>query len=198
MTNSENSTEFDQPSVQEVEQAIRTLIRWAGDNPSREGLGETPKRVARAYNHWFKGYSIDAIEMLNRTFEETDGYHGLIVLKNVEFYSFCEHHIAPIVGRAHIGYVPNGRVVGISKIARLVEVYSKRLQIQERMTQQIANTLMDALKPCGVAVVIVAEHHCMISRGVAKHGALMETKALLGCLATDEKYHQEFLSSCLP
>jgi GTP cyclohydrolase I len=154
------------PSRSEAEAAVRTLLRWAGENPDRDGLVDTPARVARAFEEYFKGYEQHPVEVLQRTFDETEGYDEMIVLRGIPFESHCEHHLAPIIGRAWVAYVPSGRVVGISKLARVVEAYAKRLQIQEKMTAQIANTINDVLKPHGVGVIIKASHHCMSTRGV--------------------------------
>jgi GTP cyclohydrolase I len=172
----------------------RTLIRWAGDDPDREGLIETPARVARAYEQWFAGYGEDPEEFLQRTFEEVAGYDEMVLLRDIRFVSHCEHHMAPIIGRAHIGYLPHNRVVGISKLARLVEVYAKRLQIQEKMTAQIANTLDEVLQPKGVAVVIEAAHQCMTTRGVHKPGVSMVTSRMLGVFRADPTTRREVLS----
>ena len=161
-------TEVDRPDRADVEAAFRTIIRWAGDNPERDGLIETPARVARAFQEFFVGYVQDPVEILQKTFEEIEGYDEMIVLRGIRFESHCEHHMAPIIGQAWVGYVPSGRVVGISKLARVVEVYAKRLQIQEKMTAQIANTINDVLKPQGVGVIIKASHHCMTTRGIHK------------------------------
>jgi len=182
------------PSREEAEEAVRVLLRWAGDDPEREGLRGTPHRVARAYEEWFSGYEVDPVELLQRTFEETDGYDEMVVLKDIRFESHCEHHVAPIIGRAHVAYLPEQRVVGISKLARLVEVYARRLQIQEKMTVQIANTLLDVLKPKGVAVVIEAAHQCMTTRGVHKPGVSMLTSRMLGAFRTDASTRREFLA----
>jgi len=182
------------PSRAEAEQAVRTLIRWAGDDPDREGLRNTPSRVARAYEEWFDGYNIDPVDLLQRTFEETDGYDEMVVLRDIRFESFCEHHIAPIIGTAHVAYLPDRRVIGISKLARLVEVFAKRLQIQEKMTAQIANTLNDVLMPKGVAVVLDATHQCMTTRGVHKSGVSMVTSRMLGAFRDDPTTRREFLS----
>jgi len=183
------------PSRGEAEEAVRTLIRWAGDNPAREGLEGTPGRVARAYQEWFGGYGEDPKALLQRTFEEVDGYDEIVVLRDIRFESHCEHHMAPIVGRAHIGYLPRSRVVGISKLARLVEAYAKRLQIQERLTAQIANTVNEVLKPAGVAVVVEATHGCMTTRGVHKHGASLVTSRMLGVFRRQPQTRQEFLAA---
>jgi GTP cyclohydrolase I len=182
------------PSREEAEEAVRVLIRWAGDDPMREGLRGTPVRVAKAYEEWFSGYGVDPVELLQRTFEETDGYDEMVVLKDIRFESHCEHHIAPIIGRAHIAYLPNQRVIGISKLARLVEVYAKRLQIQEKMTAQIANMLAEILKPKGVAVVIEAAHQCMTTRGVHKPGVSMITSHMIGAFRNDASTRREFLA----
>jgi GTP cyclohydrolase IA len=181
------------PDRAEVEAALRTLIRWTGDDPGREGLIETPARVARAFEEFFVGYRQDPAAILQKTFAETEGYDEMIVLRGIRFESHCEHHMAPIIGRAWVGYVPNGRVVGISKLARVVEIYAKRLQIQERMTAQIANTIDRVLKPQGVGVVIRASHHCMTTRGVHKPDTDMVTSRMLGCFRDDPLTRQEFL-----
>ena len=178
----------------DAEAAVRTLLRWAGDNPEREGLLDTPKRVVKAYGDWFSGYEVDPDEYLARTFEEVCGYDEMIVLRDIEFESHCEHHMAPIVGRAWVAYIPNGRVVGISKLARVVEVYARRLQIQEKMTAQIANTINEVLKPQGVGVIIKAQHHCMTTRGVHKPDTDLVTSRMLGCFRTSAITRQEFLA----
>jgi GTP cyclohydrolase I len=182
------------PSREEAEKAVRTLIRWAGDDPDREGLRATPSRVVRAYEEWFEGYNSDPDEFLKRTFKETDGSDEMVVLRDIRFESFCEHHVAPIIGVAHIAYLPEHRVIGISKLARLVEVYAKRLQIQEKMTAQIANCLNAALEPKGVAVVLEATHQCMTTRGVHKTGVSMVTSRMLGAFRDDPTTRREFLS----
>ncbi len=182
------------PSQGEAEEAVRTLIRWAGDDPAREGLLGTPDRVVRAYREFFRGYDQDPNAVLKRTFEETDGYDEMIVLKDMRFESHCEHHLAPIIGRAHIAYLPHHRVVGISKLARLLDCYAKRLQIQEKMTAQIANTLQEVLQPRGVAVVIDASHQCMTTRGVHKPNTSMVTSRMLGAFRTDPSTRREFLA----
>lgn len=184
----------DRPSRAEVEAAFRTIIRWTGDDPDREGLVETPARAARAYEEFFRGYGEDPAAVLRKTFEETGGYDEMVVLRGVRFESHCEHHIVPIIGRAWVAYVPNGRVVGISKLARLVEVYAKRLQIQEKMTAQIADTIQEVLEPQGVAVVIKAVHHCMTTRGVHKHDADFVTSRMTGVFRDNTATRQEFLS----
>lgn len=182
------------PSREEAEAAVRTLLRWAGDNPERDGLLETPKRVVKAFEEYFRGYKDDPEAILQKTFEETEGYDEMIVLRGIRFESHCEHHLAPIIGRAWVGYIPNGRVVGISKLARVVDAYAKRLQIQEKMTSQIANIIDEVLKPQGVAVVIKAEHHCMTTRGVHKPGTDMVTSRMLGVFRDNALTRQEFLS----
>ena len=183
------------PSRAEAEAAIRTLIRWAGDDPDREGLLATPARVARAYDEWFAGYKENPRDYLKRTFEETGGYDEVVVLRDIRFESHCEHHMAPIIGRVHIGYIPRNRVVGISKLARLVEVYARRLQIQEKMTAEIAACLDAVLKPHGVAVVTEATHQCMTTRGVHKTGVSMVTSRMLGVFRDHAETRQEFLSA---
>jgi GTP cyclohydrolase IA len=182
------------PSQQEAEEAVRTLIRWAGDDPTREGLLGTPDRVVRSYREFFRGYEQEPNAILRRTFQETDGYDEMIVLKDMRFESHCEHHLAPIIGRAHIAYLPHHRVVGISKLARLLDCYAKRLQIQEKMTAQIANTLQEVLQPRGVAVVIDASHQCMTTRGVHKPNTSMVTSRMLGAFRTDPSTRREFLA----
>lgn len=182
------------PSQSEAEEAVRTLIRWAGDDPGREGLLGTPDRVVRSYREFFRGYDQDPEAILKRTFEETDGYDEMVVLKGVQFSSHCEHHMAPIIGRVHIGYLPDRRVVGISKLARIVEVYARRLQIQEKMTAQIADTLNSVIQPRGVGVVVEAVHHCMTTRGIHKSGVLMVTSRMLGSFRADPKTRREFLN----
>jgi GTP cyclohydrolase I len=182
------------PSRAEAEEAVRTLIRWAGDDPEREGLLGTPDRIVRSYREFFSGYDEDPVALLQRTFEETDGYDEIVVLKDIRFESHCEHHIAPIIGKVHVAYLPSNRVVGISKLARLVDVYAKRLQIQEKMTAQIANTLDEILQPKGVAVVIEAAHQCMTTRGVHKPGVTMVTSRMLGIFRNDPTSRREVLS----
>ena len=181
------------PSREEAEAAVRTLLRWAGDDPAREGLLGTPGRVARAYEEFFAGYFRDPVEILQRTFEETEGYDEMVLLRGIRFESHCEHHLAPIIGVAHVAYMPRRRVVGISKLARIVEVYARRLQIQEKMTAQIANTIDEVLQPHGVAVVIDAAHQCMTTRGVHKPGVTMVTSRMLGVFRDDPKTRREFL-----
>jgi GTP cyclohydrolase I len=186
--------EADRPDRADVEAAIRTIIRWTGDDPVRDGLIETPARVARAFEEYFAGYAQNPVEILQKTFEEIEGYDEMIVLRGIRFESHCEHHMAPIVGQAWVAYVPNGRVVGISKLARVVEVYAKRLQIQEKMTAQIANTINDVLKPQGVGVIIKASHHCMTTRGVHKPDSDLVTSRMLGCFRDNPATRQEFLA----
>jgi GTP cyclohydrolase I len=182
------------PSRAEAEEAVRILLRWAGDDPAREGLKGTPDRVVRAYEEYFAGYETDPVELLSRTFEEVEGYDEIVVLKDIRFESHCEHHVAPIIGRAHVAYLPDRRVVGISKLARLVEVYAKRLTIQEKMTSQIANTLDEVLKPQGVAVVIDATHQCMTTRGVHKPGVSLITSRMLGAFRDNPTTRRELLA----
>lgn len=184
----------ERPTRAEAEDAVRTLLRWAGDDPDREGLADTPARVVRAYEEWFGGYEQDPEEYLQRTFEEVEGYDEMVILRDITFESHCEHHLAPIIGRAHVGYLPNQRVVGISKLARVVETYAKRLQVQEKMTAQIANVIHDILKPNGVAVVVEAAHQCMTTRGVHKKGVTMVTSCMLGAFRDDEKTRREYLA----
>jgi GTP cyclohydrolase I len=181
------------PSRVEVESAIRTLIRWTGDDPDRDGLVETPSRVARAYEDMFSGYAEDAASFLRKTFDETAGYDEMIAMRGIRIESHCEHHMAPIIGQAWIAYVPTDRVVGISKLARVLEIFAKRLQIQERLTSQIANTIDEVLKPKGVAVMIKAQHLCVGMRGVRKHEADLVTSRLLGCFRQDPILRQEFM-----
>ena len=182
------------PTREQAEDAVRTLLRWAGDDPAREGLVDTPARVARAYREWFCGYEEDPNELLARSFEETDGYDEMVVLRDIRLESTCEHHLAPILGRVHVAYLPNGRVVGISKLARVVDAYAKRLQIQEKLTAQIANTIRDVLQPPGVAVVVEAAHQCMTTRGVHKPGVTMVTSRMLGAFRDDPSTRREFLA----
>src|SRR5580700_8317680 len=177
----------------DAEAAVRTLLRWAGDDPAREGLKETPKRVVNAYNDWFSGYSIDPGSYLRRTFEEVEGYDEMVVLRDIGFESFCEHHMAPIIGRAHVGYLPTERVVGISKLARVVEGYARRFQVQEKLTAQIASCIDEVLKPRGVGVVVDAVHQCMTTRGVHKRGVSMITSRMTGVFRSDARTRAEFL-----
>ncbi len=182
------------PSRGEAEAAVRTLIRWSGDDPAREGLLDTPGRVVRSFEEFYAGYQLDPKNLLSRTFEETDGYDELIVLRGIRFESHCEHHMVPIIGCAHVGYLPDKRVIGISKLARVVDAFAKRLQIQEKMTAQIANAIDEVLRPKGVAVVIDASHQCMTTRGVNKSGVGMVTSRMLGVLRDDPTTRREFLS----
>lgn len=186
------------PTREQAEQAVSTLIRWMGDDPTREGLHDTPGRVVRAYEEFSTGYDGDPVEYLSRTFEETDGYDEMIVLRDIRVESHCEHHILPIVGCAHVGYIPDRRVVGISKLARVVDVYAKRLQVQEKLTAQIANCIEAVLKPRGVAVVIEASHHCMTMRGIHKPGVMMVTSRMLGDFRDNEITRREFLNMIGP
>ena len=185
--------DVERPSEDEARAAVRTLLRWAGDDPDREGLLDPPERVIRAYREWFQGYDQDPVDLLNRTFEEVNGYDEMVVLRDIRFESYCEHHMAPIIGKAHVGYIPTDRVVGISKLARLVNVFGKRLQVQEKMTAQIANVLMEVLRPQGVAVVVEGEHHCMSTRGVNRHGVSMVTSTMLGSFRQDPRTRKEFM-----
>jgi GTP cyclohydrolase I len=177
-----------------AEEAVRTLLAWAGENPAREGLIDTPKRVAEAYRDWFSGYAIDPREYLGRTFEEMAGYDELVVLRDIEFESHCEHHMAPIIGRAHVGYLPTNKVVGISKLARVVDVFARRFQVQEKMTAEIARCINDVLQPRGVGVVIEGVHECMTTRGVHKRGVSMITSKMLGTFRSDARTRNEFLT----
>jgi len=182
------------PDRKDAEKAVKTLIEWAGEDPSRDGLLETPARVVRAYEEYFKGYNEDPEEILHKTFKEIEGYDEMIILRGIRFESHCEHHMAPIIGRAWVAYLPKGRVVGISKLARLVNAYAKRMQIQEKMTAQIANAVDDVLAPHGVGVVIKAEHHCMTTRGVCKPGTDLVTSRMLGVFRDNAITRQEFLA----
>ncbi len=188
------STETHRPTREEAEEAVRVLLRWAGEDPTREGLLDTPARVTRAYEEYFGGYDVDPVALLARTFAETDGYDEIVLLRDIRFESFCEHHMAPIIGRAHVAYLPRTRVVGISKLARVVDAYARRLQIQEKMTAQIANTLDEVLQPLGVAVVIEATHQCMTCRGVHRPGTSLVTSRMLGAFRTDPTTRREFLA----
>ena len=179
---------------EQAESAVRTLLQWSGDDPTREGLIDTPRRVADAYGDWFSGYAIDPGEYLRRTFQEVAGYDEMIVLRDIEFESHCEHHMAPIIGRAHVGYLPTDKVVGISKLARVVEVYARRFQVQEKLTAQIARCIEDVLMPRGVGVVIDASHQCMTTRGIHKTGVSMITSKMLGCFRDDARTRSEFLT----
>ena len=190
-----SNDDCNRPSPEEAREAVRTLIRWAGDNPTREGLIETPDRVVRAFGEWYSGYDEDPIAILSKTFEETNGYDEMIELRNMRFSSFCEHHMAPIIGKAHVGYLPSLRVVGISKLARLVEVYARRLQIQEKLTAQIADAISEILEPKGVGVVIEAAHQCMTTRGVDKPGSILTTSRMTGSFRSDASTRREFLAA---
>ncbi|MCE9520867.1 MAG: GTP cyclohydrolase I FolE [Alphaproteobacteria bacterium] len=186
--------ESTRPSREDAEHAVETLLRWAGDDPAREGLRDTPARVARAFEDWFSGYGVDPEEYMKRTFEEVEGYDEMIVLRDIRFESHCEHHLAPIIGKAHVGYLPTKRVVGISKLARVVETYARRLQVQEKMNAQIASCIQRVLEPKGVAVVIEAQHQCMTTRGVHKTGVTMVTSSMLGAFRKDPLTRREFLT----
>ena len=186
------------PSREEAEAAVRTLLRWSGDDPGREGLLDTPRRVVDAYGDWFSGYAVDPREYMERTFEEVGGYDEMIVLRDIEFESHCEHHMAPIIGKAHVGYLPDGKVVGISKLARVVESYARRFQVQEKMTAQIANVIQDVLQPRGVGVVVEATHECMTTRGIHKRGVSMVTSKMLGGFRDDARTRAEFLRFLRP
>jgi len=187
------SNKLTKPTREQAEEAVRTLIKWAGDNPAREGLKDTPKRVVKSYEEFFDGYSSDPEEILQRTFSETEGYDEMVVLRDIRLESHCEHHMLPIIGRAHIAYIPMKRVVGISKLARVVDIYAKRMQIQEKLTAQIANSINKTLQPKGVAVVIEATHQCMSTRGVHKSGAIMQTSHMIGAFREDKRTRQEFM-----
>lgn len=188
------AVEDTRPSRAEAEEAVRVLLRWTGDDPTREGLLDTPTRVARAYEKFFGGYDIDPVELLQRTFEETDGYDEMVLLRDIQFESHCEHHLAPIIGKAHVAYLPRKRVVGISKLARVIDAYARRLQIQEKLTAQIANTIDEVLEPHGTAVVVEATHQCMTTRGVHKPGVVMVTSRMLGAFRKRPATRREFLS----
>ena len=183
----------DKPSQAQAEDAIRVLLRWAGEDPAREGLLDTPRRVAKAYADWFSGYGEDPQEFLQRTFKEVAGYDEMVILRDISFESHCEHHMAPIIGKAHVGYLPNGRVVGISKLARVVETYARRFQVQEKMTSQIAGCIEHVLQPLGVAVVVEAAHECMTTRGIHKRGVSMVTSKMLGVFRDDARTRMEFM-----
>ena len=182
------------PTREEAEEAVRVLLRWAGEDPTREGLVDTPKRVVRSYEEFFAGYEVDPVALLQRTFEETDGYDEIVLLRDIRVESHCEHHMLPIVGRAHVAYLPRRRVVGISKLARVTEAYARRLQIQEKLTVQIANTINEVLQPRGVAVVIEAEHQCISTRGVHKPGVGMVTSHMLGAFREDPATRRELFA----
>lgn len=181
------------PGRRQAEEAVRILLRWAGDDPDREGLVDTPRRVVQAYEDWFGGYKQDPIRYLKRTFEEVEGYDEMIVLRDIAFESHCEHHMAPIIGRAHVGYLPNNKVVGISKLARVVEAFARRLQVQEKMTAQIAHCIQDVLRPKGCGVIINATHQCMTTRGIHKTSVSMVTSQMLGAFRKDARTRAEFL-----
>lgn len=181
------------PSRRQAEDAVSTLLRWAGENPQREGLVDTPRRVVQAYEDWFSGYQTDPMTFLERTFEEVEGYDEMIVLRGIDFESHCEHHMAPIIGKAHVGYLPNSKVVGISKLARVVDSFARRFQVQEKMTAQIAQCIETVLKPKGVGVVVDAVHQCMTTRGVHKTGVSMVTSQMLGTFRKDARTRAEFL-----
>jgi GTP cyclohydrolase I len=189
-----DASHAERPSREQAEDAVRTLLRWAGENPAREGLLDTPARVARSYEEMFGGYHVDPVTLLERTFEETDGYDEIVLLRDIRLESHCEHHMLPIIGRVHVAYLPHRRVVGISKLARVVEAYGKRFQIQEKLTAQIANTINDVLHPRGTAVVIEAVHQCMSMRGVHKPGVSMVTSRMLGAFRDDPATRRELLS----
>ncbi|KGM31484.1 GTP cyclohydrolase [Inquilinus limosus MP06] len=180
------------PSRSEAEEAVRVLLRWAGEDIGREGLRDTPKRVVKAYEEFFRGYDQDPVELLSRTFEEVEGYDEMVLLRDIDFESHCEHHMVPIIGKAHVAYLPDRRVVGISKLARVVDAYAKRLQIQERLTAQIAGAIDQVLKPRGVAVMVSSQHHCMTTRGVHKHGTQMVTSCMIGAFRDEPQLRREF------
>ena len=190
---SEDAPVSSRPTRAEAESAVRTLIRWAGDDPTREGLIDTPKRVAKAYEEWFAGYAEDPEDILARTFEEVEGYDDIVLMRGIRLESFCEHHIAPIIGTAHVAYLPSDKVVGISKLARLVDAYAKRMQVQEKLTAQIADAIETTLKPRGVAVMIAAEHQCMSTRGIHKPGADTVTTRFTGVFKDDPEMEARFL-----
>ena len=182
------------PTREEAEAAVRTLLLWAGDDPNREGLLGTPDRVVRSYDEFFGGYRVDPVALLERTFEETDGYDEIVLLRDIRLESYCEHHMVPIIGRAHVAYLPHRRVIGISKLARVVDAYAKRLQIQEKLTAQIANTINEVLQPRGVAVIVEAQHQCMTTRGIHKPGVSMVTSRMLGAFRDDPSTRRELLA----
>ena len=193
MTDTSKPADAGDVSREQAEDAVRVLLRWAGENPAREGLLDTPKRVVKAYRDWFSGYALDPDDYLQRTFEEVAGYDELIVLRDIEFESHCEHHMAPIIGRVHVGYLPDGKVVGISKLARVVDAYARRFQVQEKMTAQIADCIQRVLQPRGVGVVVDGAHECMTTRGVHKRGVSMVTSKMLGSFRDDPRTRSEFL-----
>jgi GTP cyclohydrolase I len=193
MTQSTNSTPPNKPSREEAKKAVETLIRYAGDDPTREGLIETPERVLNAYNEFFSGYTKDAESVLRKTFEEVEDYDEMVIVKNIDLESHCEHHMVPIIGQAHVAYIPNKRVVGISKLARVVDIYAKRLQTQETLTALIANTIQSVLEPKGVAIVVDAAHQCMSTRGVQKRNSSTVTSRMLGLFRSDSRTRAEFM-----
>lgn len=193
MSNHKKTTAKSAVTKDQAEAAVRTLLAWAGEDPTREGLLDTPKRVVEAYGDWYSGYAEDPREFLERTFKEVAGYDEMIVLRDIEFESHCEHHMAPIIGRAHVGYLPDGKVVGISKLARVVETYARRFQVQEKMTAQIAGCIQDVLQPLGVGVVVEGVHECMTTRGIHKRGVSMITSKMLGSFREDARTRAEFL-----
>ena len=182
------------PSRKQAEEAVRTLIQWAGDNPDREGLVDTPARFVRAWDEYFSGYNEDPVDVLERTFQETGGYDEMVVLRDIQFFSHCEHHVVPIIGKVHVAYLPSSRVIGISKLARVVEIFARRLQIQEKLTAEIAKTIDEVLEPKGVGVVVQAQHQCMTTRGIKKSGVSMITSHMLAAFRDDSKTRREFLS----
>ncbi len=188
------TTQLARPTREQAEDAVRTLLRWACDDPNREGLHDTPGRVVRAYEEWFGGYHVDPVQLLERTFEEVEGYDEIVLLRDIGLESVCEHHMAPIIGRVHVAYLPHRRVVGISKLARVVDAYAKRLQIQEKLTAQICNTINEVLQPRGTAVVIEAAHQCMTTRGVHKPGVTMVTSRMLGAFREDPATRRELMA----
>ena len=189
---SNEALKVSKPTKEEAEEAVRTLLRWAGDDPTREGLKDTPARVVKAYTEWFSGYLKDPETYLRKTFEDVNGYSEMVTLKDIRFESYCEHHLAPIIGKVHVSYIPDGKVLGLSKIARLVDIFSKRLQVQEKMTVQISEALQNSLKPLGVAVFVEGEHHCMCTRGVHKINSVMTTSSFTGLFKTDNHVRKEF------
>ncbi len=191
--NKKNHAKPRKPSRKQAEEAVRTLLLWAGEDTRREGLIDTPKRVASAYEDWFSGYQVDPYQFLKRTFEEVEGYDEMIVLRDIEFESHCEHHMAPIIGKAHVGYLPRNKVVGISKLARVVDAFARRFQVQEKMTAQIANCINEVLQPIGVAVVVEAAHQCMTTRGIHKSNVTMVTSQMIGGFRKDARTRAEFL-----
>ena len=193
MSKKSKSSKHRKPSRKDAEDAVRTLLLWAGEDTRREGLIDTPRRVAEAYQDWFSGYKDDPVDYLQRTFEEVDGYDEMIVLRNIEFESHCEHHMAPIIGHAHIGYLPANKIIGISKLARVVDAFARRFQVQEKMTAQIANCISDVLNPKGVGVVIEASHQCMTTRGIHKTNVSMVTSQMIGTFRKDARTRAEFL-----